>query len=61
MLAEQAVGEDDRNVSVNLDNEYMMNLVDSFDKKQAGKQAKAKEKKLQQGLEKFYDEDSITD
>ena len=61
MLAEQAIGEDDRNVSVNLDNEYMMNLVDSFDKKQAGKQAKAKEKKLQQGLEKFYDEDSITD
>jgi len=59
MLAEQAIGEDDRSVSVNLDNEYMMNLVDSFDKKQAGKQAKAKEKKLQQGLEKFYDEDSI--
>lgn len=61
MLAEQAVGEDDRTVSVNLDNDYMMNLVESFDKKQAGKQAKAKEKKLQQGLEKFYDEDSIAE
>ena len=60
MLAEQAIGED-KDVSVNLDNEYMMNLVDSFDKKQAGKQAKAKEKKLQQGLEKFYNEDSITE
>ena len=59
MLAEQAIGED-KDVSVNLDNEYMMNLVDSFDKKQAGKQAKAKEKKIQQGLEKFYNEDSIT-
>jgi hypothetical protein len=58
MLAEQAIGEDDKNVSVNLDNEYMQNLVVSFDKKQAGKQQKARERKLE-GLEKFYNEDSI--
>jgi hypothetical protein len=55
MLADQSGGEDDRAVSVNLDNEYMQGLVQSFDKKQAEKQQKAKAKKLE-GLEKFYDE-----
>ena len=54
MLAEQGIGEDDRNVTVNLDNEYMKSLVVSFDKKQAEKQKKSKEKRL--GLEKFCDE-----
>lgn len=54
MLAEQGIGEDDRNVTVNLDNDYMTNLVVSFDKKQAEKQKKSKEKRL--GLEKFIDE-----
>jgi DNA-directed RNA polymerase specialized sigma24 family protein len=51
MLAEQAVGEDDRVVTVDLDNEYMKNLVESYEKKQAEKQTKAREKKL--GVEKF--------
>lgn len=55
MLADQSGGEDDRVVSVNLDNEYMQGLVVSFDKKQAEKQQKAKAKKLE-GLEKFFDE-----
>lgn len=54
ILAEQAF-DDDRNVSVNLDNEYMKNLVESYDKKQAEKQRKNKSKK--QGVEKFYDEE----
>lgn len=53
ILAEQAF-DDDKNVSVNLDNEYMKNLVESYDKKQAEKQRKNKSKK--QGVEKFYDE-----
>ena len=53
MLADQAIDED-KTVSVNLDNEYMQGLVQSFDKKQADKQQKAKERKL--GLEKFYEE-----
>lgn len=57
MLAEQQLGEE-KEVSVNLDNDYMVNLVDAFDKKQASKQAKAKEKKAKKGLEQFYDEDS---
>lgn len=54
MLAEQAVGEDDRNVSVDLDNDYMKNLVRTFDAKLAEKQRKNKEKRI--GLEKFCDE-----
>ena len=54
MLAEQGIGEDERKVTVNLDNDYMTNLVVSFDKKQAEKQKKNKEKRL--GLEKFCDE-----
>lgn len=44
LLAEQAIG-DSTEVSVNLDNDYMINLVDSFDKKQALKQKKNKLKK----------------
>lgn len=55
MLAEQAVGEDDKIVSVDLDNEYMKNLVSSYDKKQAEKKLKQKVKK-QAGVEKFYEE-----
>jgi hypothetical protein len=51
MLAEQAIGEDDKVVSVDLDNEYMKNLVESYEKKQADKQTKAREKK--QGVERF--------
>lgn len=54
MLAEQAVGEDDRTVTVDLDNEYMKGLVESYDKKQADKQKKNKAKRV--GLEKFYEE-----
>ena len=53
MLAEQGLGEDDRNVSVNLDNEYMKGLVESYDKKQLEKQKKSKARKL--GVEKFYE------
>jgi len=45
MLAEQSIGEDNRSVNVNLDNEYMKSLVDTFDKKQAEKLRKNKEKK----------------
>lgn len=54
MLAEQAIGEDDRVVTVDLDNEYMKNLVESYEKKQAEKQTKAREKKI--GVEKFIGE-----
>ena len=54
MLAEQSF-EDDKSVSVNLNNEYMNGLVESFDKKQAEKQIKNKNRKV--GLEKFYDEE----
>ena len=54
MLAEQGFGEDDRNVTVNLDNEYMKGLVESYDKKQAEKQKKSKAQK-QEGVEKFYE------
>lgn len=53
ILAEQAF-DDEKSVSVNLDNEYMKNLVESYDKKQAEKQRKNKAKKV--GVEKFYDE-----
>jgi hypothetical protein len=53
MLAEQGIGEEDRNVSVNLDNEYMTGLVESYDKKQLEKQKKSKARKL--GVEKFYE------
>jgi len=53
MLAEQGIGEDDRTVTVNLDNEYMKGLVESYDKKQAEKQKKSKARKL--GVEKFYE------
>ena len=52
MLAEQAF-DDDKNVTVNLDNEYMQGLVQSFDRKQADKQQRARERKI--GLEKFYE------
>jgi hypothetical protein len=53
MLAEQAFDED-KSVSVNLDNEYMKGLVESYDKKQAEKQRKSKSRR--QGVEKFFDE-----
>tara|TARA_R110000868_G_scaffold191040_1_gene435179 strand:+ start:407 stop:958 length:552 start_codon:yes stop_codon:yes gene_type:complete len=52
MLAEQAI-DGDKNVSVNLDNDYMQSLVVSYDKKQLEKVAKRKAKKV--GLEKFYE------
>lgn len=54
MLAEQAFDEDSKPVSVNLDNEYMKGLVESYDKKQAEKQKKSKSRR--QGVEKFYEE-----
>lgn len=53
MLAEQAI-DDDKSVSVNLDNEYMQGLVEAYDKKQAEKQRKSKNRRT--GVEKFYDE-----
>lgn len=45
MLADQSFDED-HSVSVNLDNEYMKNLVENYDKKNAEKQQKTKQKKL---------------
>lgn len=56
MLAEQAVGEDDKVVSVDLDNEYMKNLVETYEKKQAEKQQKSRAKKI--GVEKFFGDDT---
>jgi hypothetical protein len=53
MLAEQAFDED-KNVSVNLDNEYMKSLVESYERKQADKQQKSRSRR--RGVEKFYDE-----
>ena len=53
MLAEQAFDED-KSVTVNLDNEYMKGLVESYDKKQLEKQKKSKSRR--QGVEKFYEE-----
>ena len=55
MLAEQAAGEETRSVNVDLNNEYMNNLVSSYDKKQEEKKLKSKIKK-ETGLEKFIDE-----
>jgi len=52
MLAEQSIG-DEKNVTVNLDNDYMKNLVKSYDKKQSEKATKRKDKKI--GVEKFYE------
>lgn len=52
MLAEQSI-DGDKNVNVNLDNEYMKNLVKSYDKKQSEKTIKRKAKKV--GVEKFYE------
>ena len=52
MLAEQSIG-DEKTVSVNLDNDYMQNLVKSYDKKQSEKATKRKDKKI--GVEKFYE------
>ena len=52
MLAEQSIG-DDKTVTVNLDNDYMQNLVKSYDKKQSEKATKRKDKKI--GVEKFYE------
>lgn len=53
MLAEQAFDED-KTVSVNLDNEYMKGLVESYERKQADKQQKSRSRR--RGVEKFYDE-----
>lgn len=53
MLAEQAL-DDDKSVTVNLDNEYMKGLVESYDRRQAEKQRKSKSRR--QGVEKFYEE-----
>ena len=55
MLAEQAAGEETRSVNVDLNNEYMNNLVSTYDKKQEEKKLKSKIKK-ETGLEKFIDE-----
>ena len=52
MLAEQSI-DGEKNVNVNLDNEYMKNLVKSYDKKQSEKTIKRKAKKV--GVEKFYE------
>lgn len=52
LLAEQSIG-DEKNVTVNLDNDYMKNLVKSYDKKQSEKATKRKDKKI--GVEKFYE------
>jgi len=57
MLAEQSGGEDDHVIGVNLDNEYMQGLVIAFDKKREENQQKAKDKKIQLGLEKFCNDD----
>jgi len=53
MLAEQAFDED-KSVTVNLDNEYMKGLVESYDRRQAEKQRKSRSRR--QGVEKFYEE-----
>lgn len=55
MLAEQAIG-DERNVTVNLDNEYMKGLVESYDRKHAEKKAKNIARKKEKGVESFYEE-----
>lgn len=52
ILAEQSIG-DEKTVTVNLDNDYMQNLVKSYDKKQSEKATKRKDKKI--GVEKFYE------
>lgn len=54
MLAEQGRDGEERNVNVDLDNDYMQNLVANYDKKQAEKKEKIKAKKAEIGLEKFY-------
>ena len=61
MLAEQSVNDDDHAIGVNLDNEYMQNLVASYDKKRAENQQKAKEKKNLAELEKFLNDDREQD
>jgi hypothetical protein len=52
MLVEQSIG-DEKTITVNLDNDYMQNLVKSYDKKQSEKAIKRKDKKI--GVEKFYE------
>ncbi|CAB5221408.1 RNA polymerase sigma factor [uncultured Caudovirales phage] len=59
MLAEQGAGGEERNVNVDLDNDYMQNLVANYDRKQAEKKEKIKAKKAEIGLEKFYEADDI--
>jgi len=57
LLADQQLNDENgKPVTVNLDNEYMLNLVEAFDEKQEKKQQKAKLKRKSIGLEKFYEE-----
>lgn len=56
MLAEQGMDGDERSVNVDLDNEYMKNLVSSYDAKQAEKKAKIKAKKNAGNLDKYFGE-----
>jgi DNA-directed RNA polymerase specialized sigma24 family protein len=64
MLADHQGGDEERNVNVDLDNEYMKNLVANYDKKQAEKKEKVKAKKAEIGLDKYFgineDEDEET-
>jgi hypothetical protein len=54
MLADHQGGDEDRKVNVDLDNEYMQNLVANYDKKQAEKKEKVKAKKAEIGLDKYF-------
>lgn len=56
MLAEHGVDGEDHAVNVDLDNEYMKNLVASYDKKQEEKKAKVKAKKSVGSLDKYFGE-----
>lgn len=57
MLYESQGSDGEHNVSVDLNNAFMNDLVASFDSKQEEKKRKQKEKKI--GLEKFVEEDLI--
>ena len=56
MLAEFGADGEDHSVNVDLDNEYMKNLVASYDKKQEEKKAKMKAKKNAGSLDKYFGE-----
>jgi hypothetical protein len=62
MLAEQNKNDTDKNINVDLDNDYMNNLVSSYEKKQAEKKEKNKNKKTKVGIENFYEteEDALS-